>query len=1239
MKKALFGKLNGGYQFNPNTQFLKSKNTEGDKMKKPLFLIVLVSLIVVNSAWAGPPVKLINTASPLTIYADGASTSLINSYVCDSTNVTVTTVNESTSGTIWNMFSNAGGGSWLYRKVITISNSLAKQDDYQVNVTTGTIGTAALISAGKMKSDFSDVRFADFNNKELNYWVKTSTGLSYGFWVRVSTLTAAGNSSIFVYYGNSSAISSSNGDNTFQFFDDFSSGTSSKWTIALGTWAVVTTTLPDGSNGYAFRQSGMKAVDNRAYTGIPVSTYNVAMDGYTNPTGIQIGGVFCLKFNNVSNGDQTCTFYGAGRNAFTKERSIFRHLTSGSGGTLITSYGATTGTGWREMTFSTYGTNYSLALGTWTLSGTYTGSSPSASRAALDSYWDAGTGVATYFWQIRVRKYVSPAPAITAVGTEEAGPAGGVTFNISGTGTLSGTTRKNIVNGVSTINMISTVSPGTATLTATSASYTQGTVEVLTQPLPNPPTKILCTASPTSIYNNGVSTSTIRARICDYLNNLVVTAANTVNFSISGAGGTIATTQRVASGGIATVKLTATTTPGASTVTATTSGLTQGTVAVTTQQCKLLCTAQPTAIYNNGTSTSLITARVCDAADALIATAANTVNFSVSGGCGTIATTQMVASGGIATVKLTSTVTTGSATVTATSSGLTQGTVNVDVQSYKLLCTAQPASITNTGATTSLITARVCDLTDTLVTTATNTINFSVSGSAGTIATTQCNASGGIATVKLTSTVNYGTATVTATSSGIMQGTVSVMVTQVATKLLCTASPAAINADNVATSLITARVSDPGNALVSTATNTVLFTITGQGTLLGATSKIASGGMATVLIRSTLTIGTATVTATSTNLSSGTVAVKVTNLPPIAGLAVSSYGKFEITLTWTQGTYSRFRVDRSLNSGFTSSTTLCNWNSNITQPTYADTNLTANTIYYYKVYGYTTGETNISEPCTAVSQKTDDAENKIIASIFTDVVHGSDVKISIPAGTFSTDSYIEITPNPVNAAISNANAKIGEFIKPDSSEYEIGVYNLAGGNLWNAEEYNHDITLKMYYDKKYMTDHGIIEDTLKLFALDEEKQLWEKVDGEQNVFSTFNPPYVQVVLPHFSIYCLLGSGENMKVFNLINFPNPFSYETVFSFELTMDASKVVLGIYTISGRLVSKFEDTAGMSYGYNEMPIGTGSVVWDGTDVNGDPLANGVYIYKLTATPDSDIYGEGIYKPGNASGKLMIVK
>jgi flagellar hook assembly protein FlgD len=113
----------------------------------------------------------------------------------------------------------------------------------------------------------------------------------------------------------------------------------------------------------------------------------------------------------------------------------------------------------------------------------------------------------------------------------------------------------------------------------------------------------------------------------------------------------------------------------------------------------------------------------------------------------------------------------------------------------------------------------------------------------------------------------------------------------------------------------------------------------------------------------------------------------------------------------------------------------------------------------------------------------------------------------------------------------------------------------------------------------------------------------------------------------------------MKVFNLINFPNPFSYETVFSFELTMDASKVVLGIYTISGRLVSKFEDTAGMSYGYNEMPIGTGSVVWDGTDVNGDPLANGVYIYKLTATPDSDIYGEGIYKPGNASGKLMIVR
>jgi hypothetical protein len=56
---------------------------------------------------------------------------------------------------------------------------------------------------------------------------------------------------LFMYYGNSAAASASNGNTTFDFFDDFSSGSvnATKWTVGGGSWTVVTDTLPNGLTG------------------------------------------------------------------------------------------------------------------------------------------------------------------------------------------------------------------------------------------------------------------------------------------------------------------------------------------------------------------------------------------------------------------------------------------------------------------------------------------------------------------------------------------------------------------------------------------------------------------------------------------------------------------------------------------------------------------------------------------------------------------------------------------------------------------------------------------------------------------------------------------------------------------------------------------------------------------------------------------------------------------------------
>jgi hypothetical protein len=83
--------------------------------------------------------------------------------------------------------------------------------------------------------------------------------------------------------------------------------------------------------------------------------------------------------------------------------------------------------------------------------------------------------------------------------------------------------------------------------------------------------------------------------------------------------------------------------------------------------------------------------------------------------------------------------------------------------------------------------------------------------------------------------------------------------------------------------------------------------------------------------------------------------------------------------------------------------------------------------------------------------------------------------------------------------------------------------------------------------------------------------------------------------------------------NVLNYPNPFSTSTRFVFELTgyEIPDNMKIDIFTVTGKLVRTiFMDELG--------PIRIGRNItefsWDGTDMYGDRLANGVYFYKITA-------------------------
>jgi len=127
-------------------------------------------------------------------------------------------------------------GGWKYRAEIVIDNrqNTSTLTDYQILVT---VNTAALISADKMKSDCSDIRFADSDGITLlNYWIEPMTinTSSTRIWVKVPTIPASSVKKIYMYYGNPFANGISSGLNVFLLFNDWESNTLEGWNVLNG---------------------------------------------------------------------------------------------------------------------------------------------------------------------------------------------------------------------------------------------------------------------------------------------------------------------------------------------------------------------------------------------------------------------------------------------------------------------------------------------------------------------------------------------------------------------------------------------------------------------------------------------------------------------------------------------------------------------------------------------------------------------------------------------------------------------------------------------------------------------------------------------------------------------------------------------------------------------------------------------------------------------------------------------
>lgn len=91
--------------------------------------------------------------------------------------------------------------------------------------------------------------------------------------------------------------------------------------------------------------------------------------------------------------------------------------------------------------------------------------------------------------------------------------------------------------------------------------------------------------------------------------------------------------------------------------------------------------------------------------------------------------------------------------------------------------------------------------------------------------------------------------------------------------------------------------------------------------------------------------------------------------------------------------------------------------------------------------------------------------------------------------------------------------------------------------------------------------------------------------------------------------------SKFKVYNIINYPNPFVNDTYFTFELTQPADYVKIKIFTVAGRFLQEIAlDASQISRGLNK-------VYWDGKDRDRNRIANGVYFYKIIFKYDGKNY------------------
>ena len=218
------------------------------------------------------------------------------------------------------------------------------------------------------------------------------------------------------------------------------------------------------------------------------------------------------------------------------------------------------------------------------------------------------------------------------------------------------------------------------------------------------------------------------------------------------------------------------------------------------------------------------------------------------------------------------------------------------------------------------------------------------------------------------------------------------------------------------------------------------------------------------------------------------------------------------------------------------------------------------------------------------------------------IVTTEGVELTFSSGAVAGMLTVKVTP------VNLANKNKGIRAQSISSDNLLSIGDM--GYKFEPEGllFDKPITITIPYEETSEV-RDVKEDNLKIFYLNEETSEWELI-ANSRVDIAANK--VSADISHFSTYRVMGViVEEMNLDKVANYPNPFSDGTVFIFSTGFTPDEVSIRIYTVSGRLIKEINGSA-IGWGYNEIH-------WDGRDQQGNPVANGTYLYRIAVIKDEE--------------------